>query len=195
MPIIYRKRSAIKPALAKKQAEEYERGKECPECGGELKCTDIGKDRNTYWCSGCNATSTFTAAPPKAKPSAGKRMNSITLRDKSKKKNYQKDQVAPIYTKRKTEKENLESIRSAMEKLSIMSFSYSSSGNTSTRNVEPYKITADSSGNLVLYGYDLDSNGIRVFKLRNMASLEVQPYTYKPRWDVEDKLKDKEDGS
>lgn len=197
MAILYKRNHPLKKALAKKQAEEFEQARECPECGGNLKLTEQGKDRNTYWCEKCNATSSFTNGPQRTKTEPRtKKMGAITLRDKSTQRNYTKEKLAPIYQKNEKAPENLETIREAMGDSNIISFEYhAEDGNKSTRNVEPYKISRDSFGNVVLYAYDLEKDGIRVFKLKNVAEINKQPYAYTPRWDVEDKLKDKEDGS
>ena len=197
MTILYKRSNPLKNVLAKKTIEEYEQHRECPECKGALKLMEEGKDRNTYWCEKCNATSCFTSAPPKSKGEPRtKKMGAITLRDKSTHKNYDKDQLAPIYKERSGVKDHLDQIREAMGDSVIVSFAYlDKNGNQSMRNVEPYKLARDSFGNVVLYGYDIEHEGIRVFKLGNVTTIERQPYAYTPWWDVEDKLKDKKDGS
>lgn len=196
MAILYKKNHPLKRVLAKKQAEEYEHARECPECGGDLKLTEQKKDRNVYWCSKCNANSSFTNGPKKTKTEPRtKKMGAITLRDKSTERNYTKEKLAPVYQK-DDQPDGLETLREAMGDSVIVSFAYHDrNGDKSTRNVEPYKISRDGFGNIVLYAYDLEKDGIRVFKLKNVAGITKQPYSYKPRWDVEDKIKDKEDGS
>lgn len=186
---IFSKRSKQRQALSR-------RGKICPSCHSDnLKLTEPGKDRNTFTCQACGAISTFTQAPNinEPKSQSENKFSAITLRDKSTEKMTNKDHSKPKVLEKESIKSILEVIRKAMDANTILSFDYVSKDKTkSSRNVEPYKLTSRK-GELILFAYDMDSEGIRTFKLRNMSYLENQPYAYKPRYDVEDKLKEKDD--
>jgi predicted DNA-binding transcriptional regulator YafY len=159
-----------------------------------MKLTEPGKDRNTFTCQACGSISTFTQAPDTSNSNTKpeNKLSAITLRDKSTERIANKDQNKPKVLEKESIKSMIETIRKAMNATTLLSFDYLSGDNKkSSRNVEPYKLTSRK-GELILFAYDMDSEGIRTFKLRNMSYLENQPYAYKPRYDVEDKLKDKD---
>jgi predicted DNA-binding transcriptional regulator YafY len=188
MTYIYHKRSKKRQQLAK-------RGKICPSCkSNKIELTEPGKDRTTFTCQKCGAISTFTNAPEttRTKKEPVKKLSAITLRDRS------SERQEPSRQKPKTlENESayamLEVIRKSMKDKVILSFDYvASDDKKSSRNVEPYKVTSRN-GEAVLYAYDLESGGIRTFKIKNMAYVENQAFAYEPRYDIEDKLKEKND--
>jgi predicted DNA-binding transcriptional regulator YafY len=182
---IYNKRSKKRQRLATK-------GKVCPSCKSDkMKLTEPGKDRTTFTCQKCGSISTFTKLPEttKTKKEPIKSLSAITLRDRSSEREERP-------TKKPLENESvysiLETVRTAMDKTEVISFDYTASDNKkSSRNVEPYKITSRK-GEIILFAYDLESGGIRTFKMKNMSYVEKQPYAYKPRYDIEDKLKEKD---
>lgn len=46
--------------------------------------------------------------------------------------------------------------------------------------VEPYKLTESD-----FWGYDIDKNGIRRFKTKNIRGVKKSIKTFEPRWDIE----------
>ena len=184
--ILFKRRSDKKADLARKRVDTCRKERRCPACGSELKLSESGKDRDLFLCEKCNSTVTFTNAPfaEKDDPSV-KKYGSFTLRDKSKdnRKNYKDDPqaVAP--------KDTIKAVQAGMREQYLVSFDYVDSGGVkSSRTVEPYKIIRRGA-DVILYGYDVESHGIRVFKLSRVNGLEKQPYQFKPRWPIEDKLK------
>ena len=57
-----------------------------------------------------------------------------------------------------------------------------------SRNVEPYKLVRNGNGDVIVYAYCLDKEGIRTFKLHNVSDLVLQDYTFTPRWDIVDQV-------
>ena len=181
---IYNKRSRNKQVLSAK-------GKMCPSCKStKMKLTEPGRDRVTFTCQDCGAISTFTNIPNinKKKEDPVKQFSTLTLRDRSIEK---QETPSPKAFKNETIQSILNVIRTAMSDKVIISFDYIASDNKkSARNVEPYKITSKNN-ELVLFAYDLESSGIRTFKIKNISYIEKQPYAYEPRYKLEDKLKEK----
>jgi len=183
---IYHKRSKNRQALAKV-------GKVCPSCkSNKLELTEPEKDRTTFTCRKCGSISTFTKLPETttSKKEPVKKLSMITLRDRA------SDQ--PESPRQKPlEKESMHStlavIRKSMKETSVLSFDYvASDNNKSSRNAEPYKITTKN-GETILFAYDLESGGIRTFKIGKMSYVEKQSYAYEPRYPIEDKLKEKDE--
>jgi len=185
MAYIFQKRSKKRQQLAK-------RGKICPSCKADkLELTEPGKDRTTFTCQKCGSISTFTNAPEtsKSKKSPAKSLSAITLRDRTTERPEQFKQK-PLLNE--SIHSILEVIRKSMKDNVILSFDYvATDKNKSARNVEPYKITSKN-GEVILFAHDLESAGIRTFKVANMSYVENQDYAYLPRYDIEDKLKDKD---
>jgi predicted DNA-binding transcriptional regulator YafY len=183
---IYNKRSKNRQVLST-------RGKICPACKSpNMKLTDPGRDRTTFTCQKCGSISTFTNAPTVDKPKKDpvQKLSRITLRDRS----SEREQITkPKPLEKESIQSILEVVRKAMKDTMIVSFDYRASDDKrSSRNVEPYKIT-HKNGDVILFAYDLESGGIRTFKVRNMSYVEPQPYAYEPRYEIEDKLKEKDD--
>jgi predicted DNA-binding transcriptional regulator YafY len=184
---IYYKRRNKQGRPAKADQKKYRDKKICPSCGGHLKLSEEGKDRDTYSCTRCASLITFTNGPRKDAPE--KKYSTFVLRDKSP---LTPERTKPVLRTENMEK-NLGTIRSCMEDQLILSFDYAaSSGKKSVRNVEPYKLT-QRGGEPILYAYDLEAEGIRTFKLGGMTYVEKQSYAFSPRHVFEDKLA--EDGN
>jgi predicted DNA-binding transcriptional regulator YafY len=171
------------------------KGKICPSCKSDkIELTEPGRDRTTFTCQKCGAISTFTNAPEttKTKKEPVKKLSAITLRDRSSERKEPTRQK-PKALQNESLHSMLEVIRKSMKDRVILSFDYiASDDRKSSRNVEPYKVT-NRNGEAVLFAYDLESGGIRTFKIRNMSYVENQDYAYEPRYDIEDKLKEKND--
>jgi len=169
-------------------------GKACPSCkSNKMKLTEPGRDRVTFTCGNCGSISTFTNTPQTAKSKnkkeETKKLSAITLRDRTNERTEQPRQ-RPLHNE--SIQSVLEVVRKSMTDNCILSFDYvASDDKKSSRNVEPYKITSKN-GDAVLFGYDLESGGIRTFKIEKMSYVENQVYGYEPRYDVEDKLKEKD---
>jgi len=158
-----------------------------------MKLTEPGKDRTTFTCQKCGAISTFTHAPEtnKNKKEPVKKLKAITLRDRTAERE-EKSKPKPKSLENESVYSILEVIRKCMKDTVILSFDYiSSNKKKSSRNVEPYKITSRN-GEIILFAYDLEGGGIRTFKLKNMSYVDPQSYAYEPRYDIEDKLKEKD---
>lgn len=184
--IIYRKRSENKRQLATQHARDFEANKECPACRGALKIAETQTDRVTYICTKCGEVATFTAKPLLDKPPKSTKMNALTLRDRTTQ-GY-RGKRSNFLAVPKDLKKTIDEIKKAMDDTCVISFEYTSAdGSKSARSAEPYKLTLKS-GEPILYGFDLDAGSIRVFKLAGIASLEIQQYLFKPRWNMEDKL-------
>jgi predicted DNA-binding transcriptional regulator YafY len=77
--------------------------------------------------------------------------------------------------------QHMNKIKSSGENKSIVELKYKdSSGNISTRFVEPYKLDGND-----FWGYDPEKNSIRRFKIKNIKSIKPTKNTFKPRWDIE----------
>jgi len=155
--------------------------------------TEPGKDRTTFTCQKCGVISTFTELPntKRSGKEPVKKMSAITLRDHTTEHGTQTPPKTLLNTsKKESASTTLNVVRKAMSSTSVVSFDYVASDNKkSSRNVEPYKIT-HRNGEIILFAYDLESGGIRTFKIKNMSYVGEQPYMYKPRYPIEDKLKD-----
>lgn len=184
--IIYRKRSDQKREIATRRSQEFEADKACPTCKGTLKIAETQKDRTTYICTKCGEVATFTTKPNLAKPPKSKKMSALTLRDRTTQ-GYRSKRNGTIPINKNLES-TIAEIRKAMAGTCVISFEYiSSDGGRTVRSAEPYKLTTKGE-EPILYGFDLDAGGIRIFKLVGMYSVEMQQYLFKPRWGIEDKL-------
>lgn len=183
----------------KKQAQQSASGLEdeifCPNCGYEAKLIEIYKDRKVYKCTKCMEISTYTILPDKPNKTnkhkgKQKEIPGIIIRDRSKEKEKDKKE----HTKEDSDPPTtmLQEIERGMESTQILSFEYvTKDGKKSMRRVEPYKITKDASGNIILYAFCLEGGGIRVFKLNGMKNIKSMEYTFKPRWPIENEIKRK----
>ena len=180
---VYRKQSEKRAQLAKQQAKEYQEKRKCPGCSGTLVLTETGKDRNSYVCEKCNAVCTFTLTLPEAKKGKETKLQLLTIRDKSK-----SESDKPDISNEEIDAA-CEVIRESMDGARLLTFTYvNRQGKRSTKTVEPYKLAKDGSGNPILYGFCTESEGTRMYKIVNMFKLEIQSFTFKPKWDMEDKL-------
>lgn len=178
-----RRNKELKSALAKSSSK----GRSCPRCSTAMEFTEGGKDRATYFCPKCRETVTFTNAPDLPNKPPKRIGSSIMLRDKSGTRQRRQDmQAVEVNT---TDELKLDQIRSCMEEKNILVFAYNNhDAGFSSRSVEPYKLTIDKVGDIVLYAFDIDAGSIRIFKLGKMKALEKQEYGFSPRWPIEDKL-------
>lgn len=193
--ILYRRKSDKKANLAKKSIKECKRDSTCPSCGKTLRLAEQEQDRDMFVCESCSSTVTFTKAPNEnVNKVPDKKFSSFTLRDKTKNNPNKKSAVVKKENAAQSEiPASLETLRAAMNEKYIISFEYTdSSGNKSVRTAEPYKLTKQN-GELVLFAFDLDGSGIRMFKISKMISIEKQSFGFMPRWDTEDKLLEKKD--
>lgn len=189
---VFRKRSKIKNELAKHKSREVNR-KLCPGCSAELSFVESTADRDTFICNKCDNVISFGKSIDKLnKKTNDKKLNLITVREKpSEKSTKGTNQTVDILAVAGY----VGTVREAMDSCSVLSFLYTGSRGIDDvpRSVEPYKLTASASGEVLLYGYDLDANSIRLFKLGGMVDMQKTEYTYVPRWDIIDKL-DKKNG-
>jgi transposase-like protein len=192
---VYRKRHAIKKDLAKEKVKQALESKTCPACSGHLEPVESDKDKQTYVCTKCHATNTFASLSPYVeKKSKEIKLGAITLRDRSGERAKPHDYKNKVKIENKeVQTEMLNSIRTAMEGVKLLQFNYRNDKQLTQRVVEPYKLALDGSKNVILYAYCTEGEGIRVFKLGKMENVMVTDYGYKARWEVEDKLDDKQD--
>ena len=196
---ITRRKSRIKQFWGEEKAKENPAdypSRTCPHCGNQAAALEVQKDRITYQCENCRAKNTYTRVPDGRKEVRGQtnKLGLVTLRNKKQRNDVEKmEEEAKDTSEDKAEivPEDLkvETIRTGMANGKVLSFEYRDrNGQKSFRTIEPYKIAKDKKGNIVLYGFCLEKNGIRMFKLPKIAKLAEQPYDYKPRWPVEDLL-------
>ena len=77
--------------------------------------------------------------------------------------------------------QHMSKIKSSGENKSMVELKYKdSSGNISTRFVEPYKLDGND-----FWGYDPEKNSIRRFKVKNIKSIKQTKNTFEPRWNIE----------
>jgi predicted DNA-binding transcriptional regulator YafY len=191
---VYRKRQSIKKDLAREKVKRALDEKLCPGCSGHLELIEGDDHKQTFVCTKCNETATFASLSPYVeKKSKELKLGSITLRDRS------GDSARKYDYKNTTKSANKEpqvdllaAIRDAMAGGKLLQFDYQKDKQAIQRVVEPYKLAFDGSKNAILYAYCTEGEGIRVFKLNKIANAMVLDYAYKPRWGIEDKLKDDE---
>jgi predicted nucleotidyltransferase component of viral defense system len=75
----------------------------------------------------------------------------------------------------------LEAIRFAGTNHLLVRFTYSGK----PRTIEPYSLRQSSRGNLLLYGWELESGQIKAFDISKIAQLSVTERTFTPRYRVE----------
>lgn len=190
MAVFYSRKSKIKKEEARKEASNLDEEVFCPLCGYEAKLIEIYQDRKSYKCTKCQKISTFTVLPKNAKTGKPKQRKEpepkgILIRDRSKEvKKEQKEQKIEVEDQ---EAPKMDPISNSMKNKNVLTFEYiSKDGNKSVRSVEPYKVTKDKKGNIILYGFCLAGKGIRVFKLNGMKNIKSTEKPFKPRWPVED---------
>jgi len=191
MVVVFRKRSKLKAILARNKIALNMKNHTCPACSTPLQLADKGKDRDMYLCNKCNSTITFTKSPAEVGPVKEgkiKQLNSFALRDRSKEVRKSEKSVDNDVGDDAKSVGLVAQVREGMSGRKMLSFVYiDSEGRKSARTVEPYKLTTKD-GQIVMYGYDVEAQGIRVFRLGRISALEKQEYEFKPRWDIEDKL-------
>ncbi len=199
MGIYYKKRSDPKKAWGKIKAKDNVDVRACPSCGEWAEPYEVHRDRITYKCKNCKATNTFTVLPSEVNQPEKKvkKLGAITLRDKSKKPKKEKALKLDETPVEDVEEAGLvgavSTIKQGMKDVKLISFDYvDNKGNVSQRSVEPYKLTVDKNGQVILYGFCTEANGIRVFKIKRAKNCTQLPYEFEPRWPVEDKLLDNE---
>lgn len=195
--ILYKKRNWTNKVRAQKEAKENPDTDEryCPRCFRPIVLIEKLDDRRVYKCKRCNDTLVYTN-PPKNVPNVKikKPENSIIMiRDRSKE--VKKDEAPPVVNRDlvPTDKNgNIKSIRTAMKEQKRIRLYYISptTGKESDKLVEPYKLTFDRKGKLILYAYCLEENGIRTFKLSGIITLNIIEDLFEPKWKVEDKTID-----
>ena len=203
---ITRKRSKVKKFWGEETAKTEDfPTRVCPHCGNQAEPSEVQKDRISYRCSTCNAKNTYTRLPDGVKASKTRGSNKlglVTLKNKGRKEKGENEMKEAVVSEEKEavdeeekaklpepETEKVGTIRSGMTKQKVLSFNYvDAKGNKSFRTVEPYKIMKDRSGAVIVYGFCLENNGIRAFKLPRIANIQEQEYDFKPRWPIEDLL-------
>lgn len=188
MAIIYRKRGNLQSRVIQAQLDQAIKDRKCPKC--KVPCIEVKTDANTInmYCSRCGSSIRLAdAIVPEIPRKKEKNLGAITLRDRS-------DEVAPKEEvqpdSRKDVQKTVETVRKAFTDKRLIKFTYvAKDGTKSQRTVEGYKLARDGSGELILYGYCLDQENIRMFKLDKISVVEVSDMEYKPRWPVEDTLK------
>jgi predicted DNA-binding transcriptional regulator YafY len=163
-----------------------------------------------YQCKKCNSTSTLV--PPNTNKKKTKK-SKVLIRDRGGEihkentevgrliRNVQKEKAKQRAqeekTKQKTEvkepkkfNNRIKAIKESMNNKKLLQFTYiDKNGNKSARVIEPYKIEKDGKGNIVLWGYCTEKEGIRRFVLKNISKMSESTYEFDPRWDIEFKLK------
>ena len=194
MTIIYRKHRHPHLISAGRAAARGETSTfNCPTCGSVSKMVEKYKDRATYKCNACGELSTFTINPGDVKKlhKTQKNPTGILVRDRSKENKTKNIETKPQEKVEGNIKENLNNIREGMKKRSNLMFEYiGKNGDKTLRDVEPYKLIVSKKGELILYAYCTVGKGIRTFKLNNIKGVEVSQTEFKPRWVLEDKIKD-----
>lgn len=194
-----KKRIGAKKHWGRKAAEDVSTTRTCPNCGEQADPYEIQKDRITYKCKKCRSVNTYTQMPggdiSNKKPKKSKKLGAVTLRDRSK---GEDKKVVATRSKQKEDdideeefEKNIKSIQESMKDKKVLAFKYvDSKGNETARNVEPYKLTADKKGDIILYGFCLEGNGIRTFKLKRTADCSKTEYDFKPQFPIENTIND-----
>ena len=207
MGILYSKMHRIKKNKGKEAAKGETDTTHCPNCGNEAKLIEKHRDRATYQCTKCNAINTFTRPPTdyERKQKTKPKQSLIVIRDKSKeakgasKGHKGQEESVPengtIVPKNETTEElpryTIDTIRKSLQHAKVLHFNYMDrNGQKSVRSIEPYKLERRANGDIVVWGYCLDNDGIRVFKINRIRKIKQLSYSFEPRWPIEDKLKD-----
>lgn len=184
---IYRKRP--KNNLLKAQIDNAIKKKICPKCS--QPCVSVRTNENvlTLYCPKCESTINFgnmtVDGLPKEKET---QIGPFTVRDKSGQRQERKPQVKQDFA------EAISIIREAFKQKKLLKFVYTGHNKQrGPREVEPYKLKLDGSGVPMLYGYCIEQDAIRLFKLEGMSSIELSDMEYKPKWPIEDALEQKDE--
>jgi len=190
MSAILPPRRNIRTVEAKKAAEHATSIRPCPRCGNESRVIERYATKEVYQCTSCNAINTFRRKLGQKDKRHTEGINpGVIVRDRSKEEKDDKE----ITEELPKEGPILDVIRSGMQDCQLVSFKYvDRNGNKSARSVEPYKIERNKKGEIILFAYCPDSQGIRVFKFKSMQDVNQVPKCFEPRWGMADKLK-KED--
>lgn len=180
---IRQKRSKVKDKLVQHRLKEKLTSRVCPKCSGQLDQVE----GDVYHCPKCRETSTLSPLPPHVvKKSKEIQLGAIKLVDKSRDRKY--DYTNKTGSARGVSADVITMIRKAMQEKKLLQFDYPRDKDLVSRITEPYKLALDGSKNLVLWAYCTEAEGIRIFKLDKIKNMSMQEYTYKPRWEIEDKL-------
>ena len=194
-----KKRLSPKKHWGRKAAEGSSTTRTCPNCGEQAVPYELQRDRIAYKCKKCGAINTYTQMPggdiPNKKQKRTKKLGAVTVRDRSKGKEEKVVATRQKHQEDSTNEEavhnNIKSIRESMKDQKVISFKYiDAHGNETARNVEPYKLTVDKKGDIILYGFCLEGNGIRTFKIKRTADCCKTEYKFKPQFSIEDNLSD-----
>lgn len=183
----------FKKLLAERAAEGNKEFQKCPNCPGDAKLIAKYNDRSTYKCNKCGAECTYTKLPERMLESKkDSDLHAFKFRDKSKEGKVEKPKEI-VKTNEKVPEEKvppaIKTVQEGMEKRKIITFNYTSKdGKQTVRNVEPYKLSKGKDGEVILYAFCLEGEGIRAFKFKGMSNVTVQSFDYEPRWPIEDKL-------
>ena len=198
MAILYSKMHRIKKNAGKEAAKGESDTTHCPSCGNVSNLIEKHRDRATYKCTKCNAINTFTRPPTDYKnvQKNHPKQSMIVVRDRSKENKKEKKEDVPKSEtndlKNETEevpKYTIDTIRKSLSHAKVMNFKYlDREGKKSARNVEPYKLVRNNNGEIILYAYCLDNEGIRTFKINRIRKVKQLSYQFEPRWPLEDKL-------
>jgi hypothetical protein len=194
MVVYYKGKNHISKALQHQELGTIS----CPHCGAQADVTDTKEDRITYRCSGCEAIIIQTVSPvdiktKKAQKKKRDEFRAIQVRERSEKKKGDK-QEGPLKKEESQENRDIPSptvpvIQGAMKHKRVLTIEYvSSKGSKSTRSVEPYKLEKNRKGEIVLWAYCHEGEGIRQFKLKGIVAADKSDYEYEPRWPIEDRL-------
>lgn len=104
------------------------------------------------------------------------------------KKNYYKSIIVKTASTTNTDNINIVAHKNRLSKIidsanatRLVTISYiDSKGKRTKRMVEPYKLTESD-----FWGYDIDKDGIRRFKTKNIRGVKKSIKTFEPRWDIE----------
>ncbi|MFA5132539.1 MAG: WYL domain-containing protein [Candidatus Paceibacterota bacterium] len=118
----------------------------------------------------------------------------IVIRDRSKELKVEQAKVeSQEQEKKEQQSPSLDVVRKSMEEIKMLTFSYESHGDKKIRKVEPYKLMRNNKGEIILYAYCVESNGIRAFKIDKIVECAAVEETFMPRWPVENQLDPKPD--
>jgi len=170
----------------------------CPKCGELAKIISIPPERVRYKCVACESIFTDPNKVTLAKTIMDKKRDSVKssviIRDRSKSvdpgvvsSQNKKPGESETDTKQATVDGTLRLIRQSMLNRKIFSFAYDTNGAVSNRSVEPYKLTVNNKTNeYVLFGYCVEKESIRAFRVSLMSACVSQEFTFEQRWPVED---------
>ncbi len=188
---ITRRRSPIKKKLIQEKLKKAISTNTCPSCRGPMELIEAKEDSDVYACKKCHATNTFAKHSSYVQGKSKEiQLANFKLVDKSKEKKY--DYKSKEKKPGEVSSDSLTIIRQAMAEKKLLQFDYPRERDLVTRVTEPYKLAFDGSKNLILWAYCTDAEGIRIFKVEKIMNMQVKEYTYKPRWDIEDKVLDGE---